>query len=350
MNAAVQISSEIANKWLHEALGLPEGDTPFPWQQELLKRFAKGTIERSLDIPTGLGKTAVMAIWLVARASGATLPRRLVYVVDRRAVVDQATDVAMGLRAYVDENPELKAGLGLKDRSLPISTLRGQHVDNREWLEDPALPAIIVGTVDMVGSRLLFEGYGTSRKMRPYHAGLLGADTLVVLDEAHLVPPFERLLESVTDGTGAFGPRDVALRELVPRFTLLSLSATGRTSAGNSFGLQKADLDHCVVKRRLHASKHLIVLPLLDDGTKLKDALAEQAWKLADNGNRAVRCIVFCDKREVAKDTKEAVEKLAKGDKKARRPEVKIDTELFLGGRRVFERTAAARWLNWSRW
>lgn len=35
------------------------GHAPFPWQQELFARFAKGTIERSLDIPTGLGKTAV---------------------------------------------------------------------------------------------------------------------------------------------------------------------------------------------------------------------------------------------------------------------------------------------------
>jgi CRISPR-associated endonuclease/helicase Cas3 len=49
-------------------------------------------IPSALDIPTGLGKTAVMAIWLVARACGGKeLPRRLRYVVDRRAVVDQAT-------------------------------------------------------------------------------------------------------------------------------------------------------------------------------------------------------------------------------------------------------------------
>jgi CRISPR-associated endonuclease/helicase Cas3 len=55
---------------------------PFPWPRELFSRFIrKGITERSLDIPTGLGKTAVMAIWLVARAAGAALPRRLVYVV-----------------------------------------------------------------------------------------------------------------------------------------------------------------------------------------------------------------------------------------------------------------------------
>ncbi|PYR39636.1 MAG: type I-U CRISPR-associated helicase/endonuclease Cas3, partial [Acidobacteria bacterium] len=165
------------------------GNTPFPWQQALFAELVENRIPRACDIPTGLGKTAVMAIWLVARAHRAPLPRRLVYVVDRRAVVDQATDVANGLRACVDRDAKLKQALGLGARSLPISTLRGQYIDNKDWLEDPASPAIIVGTVDMIGSRLLFEGYGTSRKMRPYHAGLLGADTLVVLDEAHLVPP-----------------------------------------------------------------------------------------------------------------------------------------------------------------
>jgi CRISPR-associated endonuclease/helicase Cas3 len=345
-SAAVPVSTSRAHRWLREGLGLAEGDTPFPWQQELFTRFANGMIERALDIPTGLGKTGVMAIWLVARAHGAALPRRLVYVVDRRAVVDQATDVAVGLRDCVDRSSELKQALGLGARSLPISTLRGQHVDNKEWLEDPSLPAIIVGTIDMIGSRILFEGYRTSRKMRPYQAGLLGADTLVVLDEAHLVPPFEKLLETIADGGAVFGPRDQAVQELVPSFKLLSLSATGRVLASRSFGLQDADLRHRVVSRRLDAPKRLTVLPPLDDPAPLKDALAEQAWKLAYNGNRAVRCIVFCDKREVAAGAKEAVENLAKGDKKQAIPAVGIDTELFVGGRRVFEREAAAQWLR----
>jgi CRISPR-associated endonuclease/helicase Cas3 len=341
-STAAQASPDSASQWLREALGLSVGDTPFPWQEELFRRFMDGTIERSLDIPTGLGKTVVMAIWLVARAHGAALPRRLVYVVDRRAVVDQATDVAKGLRDWVDRDPEVRRALGLGARSLPISTLRGQHVDNKEWLEDPASPAIIVGTVDMIGSRFLFEGYGTTRKMRPYHAGLLGADTLVVLDEAHLTLPFEKLLDTVFSGASVFGPRDNAARDLIPPFKLLSLSATGRTNNGQSFGLQDTDLKHCVVRRRLDAPKRLTVLPPLDDQTKLKGALAEQAWKLASDGMRAVRCIVFCDKREVAVAAKEAIEKLAKGDKRAGSLAVKVDTELFVGGRRVFEREAAA--------
>ncbi len=209
----------------------------------------------------------------------------------------------------------LKHALGLGDRSLPISTLRGQHVDNKEWLEDPSSPAIIVGTVDMIGSRLLFEGYGTSRKMRPYHAGLLGADALVVLDEAHLVPPFENLLAAVAANSAAFGPRDEALRDLVPRFKLLSLSATGRADASKSFGLQEADLTHPVVRQRLDAPKRLSVLPL-DDEKKLKDALAEQAWELAKAGAAAVRIVVFCDKREDAAAARAAVRDFINGKEK----------------------------------
>ena len=207
-------------------------------------------------------------------------------------MVDQATNVAMKLRESVDHDKDLKEALSLCGRSLPISTLRGQYVDNKEWLDDPASPAIIIGTVDMIGSRLLFEGYGTSRKMRPYHAGLLGADTLVVLDEAHLVPPFEKLLETIANGCEAFGPHDESLRNLVPPFKLMSLSATGRATGDGSFRLQDADLKHPVVRLRLDAPKRLTVQPLAE-GTKLAYALAEQAWKLADNGATAVRIIVY---------------------------------------------------------
>jgi CRISPR-associated endonuclease/helicase Cas3 len=335
-----------SKEWLQRALRLGDEESPFPWQEELLKRFVRGEIARSVDIPTGLGKTAVIAIWLVARAIGGALPRRLVYVVDRRAVVDQATEVAEGLREFADNQTEFKQALGLEGRALPISTLRGQHVDNKEWLEDPASPAIIVGTVDMIGSRLLFEGYGTSRKMRPYHAGLLGADTLVVLDEAHLVPPFERLLDAIADGGGIFGAHDEGLRRLVPTFKLMSLSATGRVNGAGSFGLLDKDLRHPIVRRRLDAPKRLTVLPPIDDGWKLEDALAEQAWKLTESGKSALRIIVFCHKREVAEKAKTAVEKLANGDKKQGIAECAVDTELFVGGRRVFERELVAGWLE----
>ena len=113
----------------------------------------------------------------------------------------------------------MAAALGLEPgEALPVSTLRGQHVDNRLWLQDPTKPAIIVGTVDMIGSRLLFSGYGVSRQMRPYQAGLLGADTLVVLDEARLCPPFEALLRAIAeDDANLFGLRAIEALPVVAR-------------------------------------------------------------------------------------------------------------------------------------
>jgi CRISPR-associated endonuclease/helicase Cas3 len=107
--------------WLKAALGLPPESLPFPWQLRLLNRFAEGHIPRSLDLPTGLGKTSVIPIWLVARALGARVPTRLVYVVDRRAVVDQATDVAEGLMRTVETTPSLRRALKLTT-PMPIST------------------------------------------------------------------------------------------------------------------------------------------------------------------------------------------------------------------------------------
>lgn len=52
---------------------------PFRWQERLFVRFV------ALDLPTGLGKTSVVAIWLLARAANPCLPRRLIYAVDRTA-------------------------------------------------------------------------------------------------------------------------------------------------------------------------------------------------------------------------------------------------------------------------
>lgn len=319
---------------------------PLSWQSRLFREyFALGRIPDAVDIPTGLGKTAVMALWLIARANGASLPRRLVYVVDRRAVVDQATDFAIKLRERLDSRAVyLKAGLGLNHCSLPISTLRGQYADNRAWLEDPASAAIIVGTVDMVGSRLLFEGYGVSRKMRPYHAGLLGADSLIVLDEAHLVPPFERLLEAI-EGSDEYRALADPDKDAIPAFKLLSLSATGRDRTGSIFKLQghldapagsRGDLDDQTVVRRLVAEK--IATLVSKTSEKLEDALAAQAWALADGGSAPIRCLVFSSSRGIAEKARQRVQQLAREDKTQKAGSGQIETELLVGARRVRER------------
>ena len=328
------------------------GWKPLGWQRRLYCRhFEPGELPAALDIPTGLGKTSVMALWLIARARGANLPRRLVYVVDRRAVVDQATAEAEKLREALEADARhLKEPLGLGARNLAISTLRGAHVDNREWLDNPTAPAIIVGTVDMIGSRLLFEGYGVSRKMRPYQAGLLGVDSLIVLDEAHLVPPFAHLLRGI-ERDPALRMQASAGRALLPHFAFLPLSATQRdwgedASERAPFRLEEEDwkADH-VAKLRLDAKKRLRLRPLA-----VKDhdrQLAEAAWELAGKAGKFFRVVVFCDRRDKkeigagpsAQGVAEAIEELAGGDRKAGRATTEIHPiELLVGARRIHER------------
>ena len=347
------------------------GHRPFPWQRRLFEEhFSCGTLPAAVDIPTGLGKTAVMAVWLLARAAGAALPRRLVYVVDRRAVVDQATEFAQQLRNALQENGRLESvrrGLGLYEpnpdaggtaerlRPLPISTLRGQHADNREWMADPAAPAIVVGTVDMVGSRLLFEGYGLSHRIRPFAAGLLGCDTLVILDEAHLACPFERLLKAIekgrrlpsTGGTdsnvGAFAGL-AANAAFPPPFRMLPLSATlGLDADEKPLRLDDDDKANETVRTRLEARKSLTVEDL-ETGSNLADALAEQAWALMQAEFAAAEkppgVAVYCERRKDAEKVANLLETRAKKDAPA--PAV----IRFVGGRRVYERKEAAKELR----
>ena len=74
--------------------------------------------------------------------------------------------------------------------------------------------------------------------------------------------------------------------------------------------------------------------------------LARYAWSLSSKGVEAKKVIVFSDKRDDAVKAKEAVEKLAKGDKKQGIASTQIETQLLVGGRRVHEREGTARWLE----
>jgi len=191
------------------------GNPPFPWQQALYRKFAEGIIPESCNLPTGLGKTSVIAIWLIALANHPDkMPRRLVYVVNRRTVVDQTTTEVEKFRENIEsagltqrlielcalplpKSKEKDAKEETEEPPIAISTLRGQFADNRAWSADPCRPAVICGTVDMIGSRLLFGGYGVGFKSKPLHAGFLGQDALLVHDEAHLEHPFQTLVEAI---------------------------------------------------------------------------------------------------------------------------------------------------------
>jgi CRISPR-associated endonuclease/helicase Cas3 len=252
---------------------------PMRWQCRLFHRLIRGDVPEACDIPTGLGKTSVIVIWLLAlvdqaRMGRVELPRRLVYIVNRRTVVDQATTVVERIRQRLldPENPgwschsqtllDLAATLGSlcafgETVPLGISTLRGELADNEEWKADPARPAIVVGTIDMIGSKLLFSGYGDGRYGRAHHAGLIGYDTLIVHDEAHLTPAFSDLLRAVAQEQAAEGKRSGQPAAALRPIRVMELSATRRETDANAFTLEPEDQLDSIVRERITATKRL---------------------------------------------------------------------------------------------
>jgi CRISPR-associated endonuclease/helicase Cas3 len=256
---------------------------PFHWQIDLFNRFISDKVPFACDIPTGLGKTSVIPVWLVALAQSSvngssSLPRRLAYIVNRRTVVDQATKVVEQMRARLldpdgvcwSAHSEILRALAknLGDlaatKMIPpigISTLRGELADNEEWKADPARPAVIIGTIDMIGSKLLFSGYGDGRYNRAHHAGLIGQDMLIVHDEAHLTPALSNLLLAIETEQRTAHERnaDSELRHV----RVLELSATQRRNEREAKPLTLTHEDETdietglIAKARLDAAKHL---------------------------------------------------------------------------------------------
>jgi CRISPR-associated endonuclease/helicase Cas3 len=316
------------------------GNNPFPWQRALYSRFEAGDIPASCSLPTGLGKTSVIPIWLIALANlgrRQAFPRRLAYIVNRRTVVDQATREAEKLRSLLlaDDRPPVLTRLAVAlaelaaDSSaapLAISTLRGQFADNGEWWKDPARAAIIVGTIDMIGSRLLFSGYGAGFKYRPLYAGLLGQDTLIVHDEAHLEPAFQSLLmrieaeQSPQSQDANRKPRD--LRPL----RVMELTATSR-GEGEQFQLTQADKEDETVRCRIEAEKGIAFF-VVDDERKTADKATELALRNKDSGQAI---LIFLRRLE---DVEKVADKLRKSKQKV---------QLLTGTIRGYERDRLVR-------
>ncbi|MBN1608410.1 MAG: type I-U CRISPR-associated helicase/endonuclease Cas3 [Polyangiaceae bacterium] len=268
----------------------PEAE-PFPWQRRLVRKVAaEGRWPELLDLPTGTGKTTALDIAVFAQALEAErppherkAPRRIVLVVDRRTVVDQAHERAMKLakalhRTSPKETPVLaevsrrlrrlaaEGSEQLGDSSpLGVHLLRGGMPRDNDWARSPTRPLIAVSTVDQVGSRLLFRGYGLSEQMAAVHAGLLANDVLFLLDEVHLARPFRDLLCQLKQRYRAFSHAG-----LPDRWQVVQMSATADTTVSEPFGLDPDDTSHPRLRLRLEAHKLTVLQTVKVSGSEEK--------------------------------------------------------------------------------
>lgn len=308
----------------------PGSHGPFPWQSKLAERVVHQGWPGALDVPTGAGKTAAidvavfhLAVEASSMSKGGALqraaPRRVFFIVDRRLVVDDAharartiaqalsratsgvlKDMADALRAIQGADSE-GASLGDGKMALRVARLRGGAPRDPDWLRTPSQPAVIVSTVDQIGSRLLFRGYGVRDTMKSVHAGLVGADALYLIDEAHLSTPFVETIDAIF--VPGSDPKDVRRAfqapEFVAPFRVVTLSATHRKPARAApapFSLTDEDWKHPALEPRLHAAKPAELIPCESeaDTTAFAEAFAHQAWEhsVLGKGSAEVTCVV----------------------------------------------------------
>lgn len=314
------------------------GYPPFPWQQHLVDRLAEGDEWPAvLDLPTGSGKTAALDAAVFHMALRFECPARaalrVVLVVDRRLVVDDAYERAKNIEQFLGDPTraaEIERGVvdevarrlqrlaGDGEPPLVARRLRGGAPLESDWARTPTQPTILCSTVDQVGSRLLFRGYGVSDRMKPVHAGLFGKYSLILLDEAHLSEPFRQTLHAVQETGGA-------------EVRTALLSATPGIEPKHTFGLTDDDLANHELKRRLEARKpaRLIEVRTEPVGAFVK-AARETAEQLQNQNVSAAAVGVIVNRVGLAR---EIFEKLRDSD-----GEVGSDAVLLIGRSRDVER------------
>lgn len=255
------------------------GRAPYLWQERAAQELAEGAAWDTLTAPTGAGKTTLLDAYLYALAASdrPAVPRRLFWVVDRRSVIDQVFTYAQTIADTLRDST-VPAVIAVRERiaalgggePLQVRLWRGALTDQDEEhgphaALNPAVCAIVCSTVDQVGSRMLFRGYGVSRRTRPVAAAVCATDCLIVLDEAHLSGPF-------LDTARAVGAVQRAYRIAGPRVVASTATPYGDKTGSGRFELTAAELAEPLIARRVEAPKPVTLALGREEPTVVREA------------------------------------------------------------------------------
>lgn len=260
------------------------GNDPYPYQERL------GTAEPLsglLSVPTGAGKTeAVILSWLWRRRFAGTAPRlrtprRLVYCLPMRTLVEQTARVARGVLERVGlETVAWDAG----PRGVPGPDAVGLAVvmggePRVDWDLFPEADAIVIGTQDMLLSRALNRGYGSSRYRWPLAFALLNNDALWVHDEVQLMGDglaTSTQLAGLRRKLGVYGgSSELWLSATMRRDWLASVDFLEGADEATEHSLDEDDRTRPELTRRLQAAKTLCRQDSLGDEDLAEAVVAE---------------------------------------------------------------------------
>ncbi|MBE3552788.1 MAG: CRISPR-associated helicase Cas3' [Kyrpidia tusciae] len=256
-----------------ELFGQTVGCRPFPYQVRLaLDAHIPGLIR----VPTGLGKTAAVVLsWLWKRRYAApeirrSCPRRLVYCLPLRTLVNQVADDVLGWFNKLgipvfghpgDEAVQSEVFEPAGTEPIGVHILMGGRVD-RDWVRYPEFDQILIGTQDQLLSRALNRGYGVSRGRWPMEFALLHNDVWWVYDEVQLMGGggiyTTAQLESFRREFGTYGPAySTWMSATLDPEWLDTVDFAPRRPEVHVLELDERDLVHPVVRERRSAKKRL---------------------------------------------------------------------------------------------
>lgn len=241
------------------------GYTPFNYQSQLA---VDTDLPDAMHIPTGLGKTTVIVVWLwrklfhPEKSVRDSTPRRLIYCLPMRTLVRQTRDCAgVWIRNLLNSE--------ILSVEVPVNIIMGGEttaLKGWSWDSSPEIPQIIIGTQDQLISRALNRGYAMSRYRWPAHFALMNNDALWIMDEIQLMGnslSTSLQLDGFRKKLGCFGPVHTL-------WMSATLSDTALTSVDHPVdgGLRKMTVQadsiepYSIAGRRLNAAKPLKQCPV----------------------------------------------------------------------------------------
>ncbi|MFA5312028.1 MAG: CRISPR-associated helicase Cas3' [Methanomassiliicoccales archaeon] len=247
-----------------------EGFEPFPYQVRLA---LDNELPQMLSIPTGMGKTeAIILSWIWRRRRSDEMtrfstPRRLVYCLPMRVLVDQTTNKInewlnnLQILGDVKPDPNTSAiGFDEWKSKIPVVVLMGGE-DEPRWDDYPERDMIIIGTQDMLLSRALNRGYGMSRYRWPMQFGLLNNDCLWVFDEVQLMGPgisTSAQLQAFREKMGNFFPTmSIWMSATTDAGWLQTVDFDASSRLTTVFTLGHEDREEPKIQKRIEAKKIL---------------------------------------------------------------------------------------------